>query len=554
MTDWTPRRGERVVGTGVFRVLGVVLVAVVVVALFVPRQPNIPREPVWVWVGFVACAGLWLAAGVIRRRLGSLAPWRWLVGRAGWVAWLVTLVGVAASLVVAVNLVYRVGWDAKTMANLGSRLAEGPAPDFYYRYLSRYPNQVPFAAVSRMTFELRASLGWDQRTVFAALNAACVGIMLQSVFVVVRRLRGALAGLAAQLAGIVLVGLSPWMAVPYTDVVTMPLPILATALALTALALTAAGTSHWRRVVARVGATVLGAVAVAVIALGYVIKTTPVATACGAVALAVLVLASRLRHWRAAGVTALVVVATAGLFLGASSGLRTALSNGSGLDLALVDTTKTPPLPWWVAMGMTTTQGATTRYGAYDTSMVAAIAGMDGPQMAAYSSNALEQRWRALGVGGYAAFAANKVAWNLGDGMFWAWGEGPDATTPVPRHGPLTDWVVSWGHPSGEYYGVRAGVVQGLWLMVLLTAGVGLLVRPYRRGVALLVVSVVGIILFTLVFQGRSRYLFVYVPVFVALAASVVPVGRTGVVASVRSVVRRVRSRRAAQLGHPGAP
>jgi hypothetical protein len=528
VTDWTPNRGERVVGTGVFRVLGVVLLAVVATALVAPRQPNIPRDPVWVWVGFVACAGLWLAAWATRRRLGSSRPLRWLVRRAGWVSWGVTLVGVAASLVVAVNLVYPVGWDAKTMANLGSRLADGPAPDFYYRYLSRYPNQVPFAAVSRWTFELRGSLGWDQRTIFAALNAGCVGIMLQSVFVVVRRLRGALAGLAAQVAGIVLVGLSPWMAVPYTDVVTMPLPILGTALALAALALTAAGATSRRRVAARVAATVLGVLAVAVVALGYVIKTTPVATMGGALALGVLVLASRLRHWRAAGVTALVVVAMAGAFLGASSGLRTALSNGSGLDLALVDTTKTPPLPWWVAMGMGTTQGDTTRYGAYDKSMVAAIAHMDGPQMAAYSSNALEQRWHALGVGGYTEFAANKVAWNLGDGMFWAWGEGPDARTTVPRHGPLTDWVVSWSHPSGAYYGVRAGLVQGLWLMVLLTAGVGLLVRPYRRGVALLVVSVVGIILFTLVLQGRPRYLFVYVPLFVALAASVVPVARRG--------------------------
>jgi hypothetical protein len=280
--------------------------------------------------------------------------------------------------------------------------------------------------------------------------------------------------------------------------------------------------------VARAGAAVLGAVAVTVLAFGYVIKTTPAATVGGALALGVLVVVSRLRHWRAAGVTALVVVAAAGLFVGASTGLRTALSNGSGLDLALVDTTKTPPLPWWVAMGMSTTQGETTRYGAYDKAMVVAIADLDGPQLAAYSSTALEQRWQALGVGGYAAFAANKVAWNLGDGMFWAWGEGPDATTPVPHHGSLTKWVVSWGHPSGAYYGMRAGLVQGLWLTVLCTAGVGLLVGPYRRGVAVLVVSVVGIILFTLVLQGRSRYLFVYVPVFIALAASVVPVRRRG--------------------------
>ena len=108
----------------------------------------------------------------------------------------------------------------------------------------------------------------------------------------------------------------------------------------------------------------------------------------------------------------------------------------------------------------------------------------------------------------------------------------------------MTEWVVSWSHPSGAHYPVRAGLTQGLWLVVLLTAGIGLLVRPYRREVALLVVSVVGITLFTLVFQGRSRYLFVYAPLFVALAASVVPVGRAGVREAFRSAVTRLPLRR----------
>jgi len=167
------------------------------------------------------------------------------------------------------------------------------------------------------------------------------------------------------------------------------------------------------------------------------------------------------------------------------------------------------------------------RYGAYDPTMVTAIAPMDRAQLESYSHETLDNRLSALGPREYATFAANKVTWNLGDGMFWAWGEGLDGASVVPRHGPLTAWVVSWGHPSGAYYGVRAGLTQGLWLVVLLAAGAGLLVRPYRRDVALLVVSAVGIIVFTLILQGRSRYLFVYAPVFIALAGSVVPIGRT---------------------------
>ena len=56
---------------------------------------------------------------------------------------------------------------------------------------------------------------------------------------------------------------------------------------------------------------------------------------------------------------------------------------------------------------------------------------------------------------------------------------------------------------------------------MLIVAGIGLLRAPYRRDVLLLALSVLGIAAFTMVFQGRSRYLFAFVPLVVVLAASV---------------------------------
>lgn len=92
-----------------------------------------------------------------------------------------------------------------------------------------------------------------------------------------------------------------------------------------------------------------------------------------------------------------------------------------------------------------------------------------------------------------------------------------------------------------------------MWLSLLLVAGVGRLMRSYRRDVALVVVSVVGIILFTLVFQGRSRYLFVYAPLFVALAGAVVSAGRNGLAWPTRlSLARSGRGRGRLALGRLG--
>jgi predicted membrane channel-forming protein YqfA (hemolysin III family) len=58
---------------------------------------------------------------------------------------------------------------------------------------------------------------------------------------------------------------------------------------------------------------------------------------------------------------------------------------------------------------------------------------------------------------------------------------------------------------------------------VLLVAGTGLLRVPYRREIVLLAVTVLGIAAFTLLFQGRARYLFAFVPIVAALAGMVHP-------------------------------
>jgi hypothetical protein len=79
--------------------------------------------------------------------------------------------------------------------------------------------------------------------------------------------------------------------------------------------------------------------------------------------------------------------------------------------------------------------------------------------------------------------------------------------------------------------------------------------------VLLLALSVLGIGLFTLLFQGRSRYLFVFVPVVVALAASVRPslplVGATGwrrVTGRHRATSRRRGKGGTAGSSRPGSP
>jgi hypothetical protein len=144
--------------------------------------------------------------------------------------------------------------------------------------------------------------------------------------------------------------------------------------------------------------------------------------------------------------------------------------------------------------------------------------------MKAYSRAFIADRWAERGLSGTVEFYAKKAAWNWGDGMFWAWGEGRDhEARNFSPDTALERAVYSVNAFHGQWYALRADITQGVWLAVLLAAGAGLLRAPVKRETLLLAVIVLGIAGFTLVFQGRSRYLLVFVPVIVSLAAIVAP-------------------------------
>jgi hypothetical protein len=134
--------------------------------------------------------------------------------------------------------------------------------------------------------------------------------------------------------------------------------------------------------------------------------------------------------------------------------------------------------------------------------------------------------------------------------MFWAWGEGQDATPErLPPGEGLVGWVRSLDRPDGRWYPLRSDVTQAVWLALLLVAGLGALrMRRPAPEVLLLALCVLGVAAFTLLFQGRSRYLFTFVPLVAALAGMVAPHLRN----PLRG--RASRARRAEAEGRGAAP
>lgn len=490
------------VGRALLRLTGVSLVAVASVGLVAPRAVNVAHRPL-----VVVAVTLALLALAVLVRVPAWAKNRWLP--------VVTAVG-GGAVAGAMGLMtgYRYGWDARVIMDMARALQAGrPLGSGEYDYLSLYPNNVPLLAIDRVGVAVGQAFSLSPDAILVPLNAVCVAVTLYAVHLLVVRVASRGPAFAAQLTTLVLVGTSPWLAVPYTDFYAMPFVMGGVALAVKALA---PGP--------RTARVALWALAVVSIAVAYTIKTTPVVVAIAGVLTAVVAIFDHdLQPVRRAGVIAACALSMVA-FVGVGVGLSAAATTVSGVESSRIDPTATPPILWWVALGADEqrTPGGVVNYGAYSREMVDAVTGRDPEQMRAYAAGFLGDRWAERGLGGTLAFYGNKAAWNWGDGLFWAWGEGPDslAGTLAPATG-LTGVVHELNGFHGSWYPLRADVTQAVWLAVLLVAGFGLLRAPYRRETLLMAVTVLGIAAFTLLLQGRSRYLFAFVPVAVALAATV---------------------------------
>ncbi len=433
-----------------------------------------------------------------------------------WVPGVVAVAGAAAATLVAMQTRYNYGWDAGAIMSMARSLHAGrPLSQHDLAYLSLFPNNLPLLAIDRVGADVAQGLGLAPDAVLIALAGAGIAVTLYAVHVLVGRVAGPGSALVAQLVAIVLVGLSPWLSVPYTDVLAMPFVVGGAALASRALAPGRRGVRvcEW-------------SLAIIALAVAYAVKTTPVVVLVAAAITAVVAVFDGERPPRRALAGLGACAAGLVMFVGLAVGLQAASTALAGVDHENLRPNGSPTLLWWVANGSAKTVSGSgmVSYGAYVRAMVDAVDGRTPEQMDVYALGYLAERWQERGLAGTAAFYADKLAWNWGDGMFSAWGEGGDSLPGrlAPATG-LTGVVHDLNGFNGAGYQIRAELTQGLWLAVLLVAGLGLLRVPYRREVLLLALSVLGIGAFTMVFQGRSRYLFAFVPLVVALAGTVQP-------------------------------
>lgn len=491
-------------GTAVQRVVGGLVVLVVAGVVFAPRMSSNAYDVASAGVGLGAVTLfstlVWVLSKVVPRRRTS-PSWMW-----DWAAAALCALEAVIGGVFAYAGAYQTTWDPQVV----ERAAAHPSGADVVAHFSIYPNMRPFLALARTVRSWTAGSGVDYDAAFSALNTVSFLLTATVLYVTVRRFASPARGVLALLVLGVLVDTSPWLSVPYTD-----LPVLWTPI--TAIALFAAAQRPGR--IAR--SAILAAAGGAVLALGYIVKVTPVVGLVALIVTLAITATGRGRQRRrllALGVSAvaafLLTVPALGLWTRAEDGLPPL--NGAWAATPLT----------YVAEGFRTQrsiQGGPLEYGAFDRLVVERTKRKDAATQNALAWQFIRQEWQRRGIAGTVRFEVDKTLFNWGDGMFWARGEGLDATAPALRHGPLADTVMTWNAPAGRRYPQHVLLAQITWTAALLALGIGLIRSRFRPEFLLMALTILGIAGFTLLFQGRSRYLLVHVPVVVALAASALP-------------------------------
>ncbi|MFI6828217.1 hypothetical protein ACIBG5_14025 [Kribbella sp. NPDC050241] len=496
------------IGSMACRVIGGVALLMSAGILVAPRMSNNEYSPVWLLLAVAASAAAfagWMCRGRRRESRFTDRAWNLIIGIVG------------ALMVMATGFVawwgaYIPTWDARLI-----KTSSGRPPETYSTYMvdyfSRYPNNHAVLALGRLARQ-GERIGLDYEATFALMNTASLALAGLAMVATVRMLAGPRRALAAMIALFVLIGLSPWVSVPYTDVSGVWAPPVAVFLFV-----------YWARAGRKAGRIVAALAFGGVLAIGYVLRIFPVV---GLVAAALALLlagrsSARLRA-RPSGV-AFVALSVTAFFVTVQ--LATAASTVVADLPPLKRGISAAPL-MYVAAGVRvqTSETAKPTYGGFDREVNRRTWAKSHDEQNRISRHYIEQAWDRRGPVGTARFMASKMLFLWGDGMFWARGEGTDMDVPPLRHGWQSDLVAAVNTPNGAAYAVRVHVAQVLWVVLLMAAGWGLLRGRCRREVLLMAVTIAGIAAFTLLFLGRSRYLLGDVPVLIALALTALPARR----------------------------
>lgn len=414
------------------------------------------------------------------------------------------------------------GWDSDFIMNQAIHFAQhgNIAPGYAVTYFQNYTNNIGLLGALGFLFKIVHHFGSsDYLTAATYLNLVLMWVTQILIFLVAKMLYGRRIAAIALIFCFVFISLSMYVQIPYTDTLTLVFPI-----GLFYIALQIIKTKRtWVKIVL---SSILGLVAIC----GYELKPTVIIALIAIAIAGVLWLIHATPRTRKGRILPLSIGCTVVCIVSLGCGILLFNKAMDTLHILPYPMSRayavSAPLTHFMAMGMTTQRfNSNVIYGGFDTEQANTMFSQPTEQAkSAYAIATIKTRLHSYGPVGYTKFLAYKANWILSDGTFYAYGEGSNQNVVFTHNDQLSRSIRSFMFIDGRWYILFGNILQVFWIAILFMISAQFFIVILNKPSASYIYTTIprlmiaGILLFLLLFEGRSRYLFLYLPIFIITA------------------------------------
>lgn len=395
-------------------------------------------------------------------------------------------------LVISYNIYFFTGWDAGGIRSSVFETVNGTY-NIWYPF-SIFPNNVNITALMVIIFRLFVLFGLDGYQGVLVISALLVNIAglftLLSTYKVTNSLK---CTIFSWVLFVILVALSPWITIPYSDTYSILFPIFAFYLYISQKT-EKKNYLRW---------FLIGFLCL----YGYTIKPTAII-----VLIAIIIVESwkiisnfnRKGLYRLLFSLIMIISAILPIHL-----INTASKNLIGIEL---DSNQAFSFYHFAMMGLNSDSHGV--YSENDTIFSMSYDNVEDRNAA--NVKVIKERLTDFGVLGYLKFLGKKALVNFSDGSF-AWSVEGNFYQEVPnRDGELALFLKNLYYRSGTYHIYLLTIEQLSWFVILiLLPAISLSEKRFDPKKVIVMLAIIGITTFVMLFEARARYLYSFTPFFI---------------------------------------
>lgn len=406
-------------------------------------------------------------------------------------------------LFLCLHLYFMTGWDSGIITANADLVANGKTDELWNWYYSRCPNNSLLTAVYAVIFFVIEKVGLP--SVIVRLCIVAIQCVLSSwtgylVYQCTKKIqKGKLCALLAWIVYVGLIGLSPWVLIPYSDASCLWMPIF-----MLYLYLTIKDGKKWIKLVA-----------ISVLAyLGYEMKPMVLIVFLAIFVVEILYfMQDKGKNWKHLLTLLLALVCTVGICKAVP------LEQLMGFE---IDKEATFGMSHYFMMGLNEEHSGVFIIEDADYSESIPTEKMRVQE----NIRVAKERIKKMGFVGLTKHGMKKALVNFDDGTF-AWSqEGNFYGIPLNlKQSPLAKPLQAYYYENGALQPVFQLVMQSIWMVVVVgMALLGLIQvvdrkQEWKMADFVLAVAMLGITAFVMLFEARARYIYTFVPLFIVSAA-----------------------------------